>query len=186
MNIQEEAVARALETYDHILWQSIINICGIALSRSFHQEENKVRVVYTTYNPDPEIQTKPLTDPQEKFSLIEKEVQRYISLSLPIRKIKFSESDAENDNDLCSNYSYLFFMQDKIMGDIGLLLGLPNRPDLEFVEIGKKGQDFYIHCPCVGQHLENTRDLTAFEIKLQEPKRVGKNTYEFRFSITEK
>jgi len=163
-------ISKAVETYDHLLWQAIINVCGIGLSRSFHQEGNNVRVVYTTYYPDPEIQTKPFTDPQEKFSLIEKEVQRYISLSLPIRKIKLEQCRGMEEEDLCSSFSYRDFLLSKTMGDINLLIGLPGSK-LEFVEMGSRGENDYICCPCVGQHLENTRDLALFEIKLQEPEK---------------
>jgi len=187
---KEERIRKAVETCDHILWQAVINVCGIGLSRSFHQEGNNVRVVYTTYCPDPEIQTKPLTDPLEQFSLIKKEVKRYISLSLPVRKLKLKPCRGMEADGFCSSFSYRDFLLTKTMGDIGLLLGLPGSK-LEFVEIGNRvkdgrDQDGYICCPCVGEHLENTRDLTAFKVDLREPKKVGRNTYEFQFSVTEK
>jgi len=185
----EEKIRRGLETCDHIVWQAAINVCGMAVSKSFEQRENLVRVVYQTYDPEyPNI--KDLVDPRKAFSRIEAEFTRLISLSLGIRKRGYESRGFNVAKSLCSHTCYIEFLifgsntmseSDKI--DLFCLGGIDIPVLCDFVEFGRKGEDGYICCPCIGKHLGNTKELSDFKIDLQKPKKVGKDTYEFRFSV---
>lgn len=190
-------INRAVETYDHLLWEAIIRVCGIALSRSFHQYGNEVRVVYGVCPLDPTSQGSASVDPRREFLQIETEVVRMISLSLPIRKLGLEFREVVAANNLCSSPSYRKFFNDKIVyykPGIGEGYSLIKGSDgflvpcfkCDFVEIGAQDQDGHICCPCVGKHLENTRDLSGFKVSLDKPERVGKDVYEFRFEISER
>ncbi len=213
-SIQEEVVERAVETYDHLLWQSIINICGVALSKAFERKENSVRVVYEIRDMGLNFwREKPFyLDPRGRLDLIKKEVEHFISSALPIQKEMSSWRFSREANAMCSNWCYNHFLFDvaseelaslskckpevtensedtDIMWELFMQNDMPaiERRELilcSFVRIGWPSLPGCICCPCVGQHLENTRDLAAFKIKLQEPKKIGKDTYEFRFEVS--
>ena len=172
-----EAVSRAIETYDHLLWEAVIKVCGTALSRSFKQEGNRVRVVYQTFEFEPgaEWSEDCPVDPRQTINKIRDEVDRLISLALPIRKLGRTECDEHGAFLKCSNNSYFSFFTHTVM--------YRGEKSCDFVKIGHGGQDGYICCPCVGEHLGNTKDLLGFNVNLQPPKRVGRDTYEFRFEV---
>lgn len=185
-----EPVLCAIETYDHLLWQAVIKVCRIALSRSFRRDGNQVRVVYTTFDRvDGVIDLDNPVDPRNQFSEIKAMVEELIDWHLSIKKLGQVQRSISEARKLCSHYSYEKFLIDKVVD--------PNttQTDLDFVRIGSFVElpahidalrwSAYICCPCVGRHLENTRQLWDFVINLQPPKRVGKNTHEFRFEVSD-
>lgn len=185
-------IDRAVETYDHLLWDSLIRICGLAFSKSFARKENSVRVVYQTHDPEFPGVVSPV-DPREAFQQIKTETNRLIALALPIRKLGIENRRFNVARSLCSHHCYLDFL----LFGCGILteadrlsilfMGNTQIPVFcDFVEIGDKGSNGYICCPCVGEHLDLTSDLLRFEINLKKPKRGGKDTYEFRFEISAK
>lgn len=186
-----EAVMRAVETYDHLLWEAIIRVCGMAFSQAFEQMESRVRVVYKTYDPKfPPLQSKDPVDPRGAFWRIEAEAKRLISLPLPIRMLGEECRDYDVAGGLCSHPSYHHFLLfgSKILTEEDRIniLGLGSRQHpvfCNFVEFGQKGEQEHICCPCTGQHLENSQDLLDFKVDLQKPTRKGKDTYEFRFEV---
>lgn len=181
----KERVRKAVETYDHLLWEAIIEVCGVALSKSFERMGNQVRVVYQTCANEPYVSFEKThyleRDPRRQLRLIEIEVEKLVSLSLPIQKLgKKSYETLSVAKHLCSRYSYQDFLQN--------ILREKTEYECDFVEFGRKGfggmgEKGYICCPCIGEHLENTRDLATFKVDLQKPEKVGKDTYEFRFTI---
>ncbi len=170
-----ERISKAVETYDHIFWESIIQVCNGAISKTFSQTGNSVRVVYEVCK----------NDPRKVFPEIKARAEYYISRSMEIRKIGKEYRDSYVANNLCSNGHYQLFLRDMFFREQGVDFdSLGNFSMLcDFVELKDRYSNAYICCPCTGEHLENTRDLAEFEIKLHEPKKVGRNTYEFRFEI---
>lgn len=176
-NTKAEEVERAISTYDHLLWEAIARVCQQAFSQAFQQQGRAVRVVYKT-----------TLDPREYFEKIKKEIGVLISKELPVFKLGRRNYFLEEINHLCSRLEFsdhirqlptwkIFFKQSSEDFHV-------NYMDCDFVEIGIKDQtDDYICCPCLGQHLAFTGQLQRFEIKLQEPRKVGKNNFEFRFEI---
>ena len=182
MEAKAEKINKAVETFDHLLWEAIIRVCGVALSKSFEQRENQIKVVYQTCANEPyvsfERNHESERDPRRQFQLIITEIRKLIFLSLPVKKLE--KKSYEEANHLCSRYSYRDFLQS--------ISREKKVSEYDFVEVGRRGfggmgEKGYICCPCVGQHLENTRDLAVFEKNLHEPKKVGKDTYEFRFEV---
>jgi len=175
-NAKKEEVERAIETYDHLLWEAVARICKQAFSQAFQKQGHAVRVVYKT-----------TIDPRECFEKIKEEVGYLISKELLVRKLGNKIHSLREVEKLCSRVEYLDFF---------FSLKRPPRPweiyfkqfdedfpaDCDFVIIGTKQSD-HLCCPCQGQHLDNTRQLQQVEIKLQRPSKVGKNNFEFRFEI---
>lgn len=182
----DKLVQCAIETYDHLLWEAVIKVCGRAFSQSFSCKENRVRVVYRTVPPD--CLAGDEADPRIQFQKIREVIDKLISLSLPIRKLGKNSRGTCKARKMCSQGSYMIFLENtiplsKVSFSDYLIRGEYEAYDCDFVEVGTWGEKDYICCPCVGQHLENTRGLSNFKIDLQEPKRVGKGTYEFRFKV---
>jgi len=157
MKKNQEAIDRAIETFDHVLWGCIAKACAYAYSKAFEKKINEVRVVYQTSS-----------DPREpkRFKQIKSYIEKYVKWALPIIK----EMRPIERAGLMK-----FYLDYAIQQNL--------KSSIEVVVIGP--DHFYqIVCPCNGQHLENTGDLKKFNVVLQKPKKVGKNIYEFRFSIT--
>ncbi len=186
---ESEAVQRAIETYDHLLWEAIILVCGDALSKSFQRQGNRVRVVYQTAGPDCLSWSGGYPDPRGHLPQIKEEIARLINLSLPIKKIGKKPRLMNEAKQLCSRLSYQDFLRNVApLSKEGYINSWSQYRegwmyDCDFVEIGNRGKKGYICCPCVGQHLSNTKDLAGCGVNLQEPKRVGNGTYEFRFEV---
>jgi len=174
-NAKTEEVERAIETYDHLLWESVARICEQAFSQAFQKQGHAVRVVYKT-----------TIDPRECFEKIKEEVGFLISKELPVRKLGRRMYWLREIEGLCSRIEYFNLRQlstreifsKQVSDDFHV-----DQIDCDFVMIGIKDKADYICCPCLGQHLDNTRQLQQVEIKLQRPSKVGKNNFEFRFEI---
>jgi len=185
----EKSVSEAIETYDHLLWEAVIRVCGRAFSKSFICKENLVRVVHQTVPPN--YLSRKHNDPRWQLPKIEEVIEKFISQSLPIRKLGKSSRGTVESERMCSQRSYQVFLKNTISPsreyfEVYLLTGWREVYECDFVEIGNRGEESYICCPCVGEHLTNTQDLQGFEVNLQQPKRVGRDTYEFRFEVSQK
>ena len=177
METAEARVKKALETYDHLLWEAIIRVCGGAESKTFSHTANSVRVVYRICK----------IDPRDVFLEIIAKIEYFISRSIEIRKLGKEYRDSYAANNLCSRGHYQLFLRDVVLKEQGVDLDSDKIPVLcDFVEFNDRYSNAYICCPCIGKHLENTRDLSSFKVDLREPKRVGNNVYEFRFQISVK
>lgn len=188
--MNSEGLLRAVETYDHLLWEAVARVCGVALSQAFAQDGGKVRVVYKTCHNDPHFWPHGgCPDPRGHLRQIEGEVAKLASLCLPIQKLGKKLREAYEAEQLCSRIGYKCFLQNTVPFSQEYLvthasqLRLEKSYDCDFVEFGFRGEEGHICCPCIGEHLTNTKDLRAFKIDLQEPRRVGKDAYEFRFEI---
>jgi len=182
-----EEVSRALETYDHLLWEAIIRVCGLAFSKAFGREGNQVRVVYQTHDPDfPGIGQS--VDPCAEFSRIKSFVDELASSALPVIKLGRASRPFHVAAGLCTHASYQHFLLFGILSEIDRIeilgRGSAGYPvSCDFVEIGRRDGKEHICCPCVGDHLASTRDFQGFVVNLSVPKRVGRDTYEFRFAV---
>jgi hypothetical protein len=212
MNI-ENRIPKAIETFDHLLWEAIIRVCGIALSKAFKREGNSVRVVYEIRDPGLNFwREKPFyLDPRGHLDLIKKEIDYFISSTLPIKKEMSVWRFSREANAMCSNWCYNHFLFTIASETIARLSGIKENPTSENIGDRQMWEDFLqnqmpmvekkelvncafviigwstlpgcICCPCVGEHLNNTSELKDFRIELSEPKKVGNDAYEFRFSI---
>ena len=185
----EREISQALETYDHLLWEAIIRVGGVAFSKSFERRGNLIRVVYATYNEDSP--SKAPFDPRPVFSQIEDGVFSFTTSSLPVIKLGYKSRGFTVASNLCSHPCYKDFLFNAVLTErkrIDLVcfgsMTLPIACD--FVEIGNRSEKDYICCPCVGEHLSYTSDLLSFKVVLQKPKKVGKHNFEFRFEIISK
>ncbi len=186
----KERISKAVETLDHLLWEAIIRVCGMALSKTFELTENSVRVVYQTWNSKLRWCIKEPIDPRDVFLKVTAKVEYFISLHMRVRKLGKEYRNYNVANGLCSNPWYQLFLidilakQDRI--DLNCLGNCQQLVLCDFVEFRHdySGQSFC--CPCVGEHLSNTSELYNYNHEIHEPKKVGKNSYEFRFTVTAK
>ncbi len=159
MEKTQEMINRAIETYDHVLWECIAKACGFAYSQAFAKKGSRVRVVY---------RLSPGIDPRQPdtFQLIQDLIQEYIDWGLSIIKTKMPDTTAG------STEYYLEYGKQ-----------IATRALVEVVIIGYPTHSSQIICPCQGWHLKNTKELKHFRVELKKPKKIGKDTYEFRFKI---
>ncbi len=201
----EQEVSRALETYDHLLWEVVIRNYDFAISKAFRRKGNQVSVVYKIRNDrdshfignvyrDRSCSMDPRDYGSENIGA---EIRRWASLSLPIKKFGVKTYGADEAKFLCSHVSYWWFLEDMVKpssrachvlvgsrpGERFLRQGEELAYTCDFVEIGKWGNEVHVRCPCVGEHLANTNELQGFQVNLSEPERVGEDTYEFKFEI---
>ena len=157
-----EMVERAVETYDHLLWEAIIRVCGGAISKGFRQQRGSASVTYEVP-----------ADPRLHLQEIEQEIFSFIISGLSIAKT--SCGSLEELKEICSRDEYRKFVE-----DAGRLWESPFR----VVQIGKRRSEKWVSCPCDGEHLNCTGELNMFKIELKGPRNVGKDTYKFHFVIS--
>lgn len=149
---RNKAMQKAIETFDHLLWEMIARQCWGAISKTFQQQGTSVRVVYKTGS-----------DPREKIREIIERIVYYVTKEpLDIRE-GFVPWTELND---CYQ---VFVLTEDFADQEGMV---------KVVRFG----DLFV-APCNNDHLASTADLTGCKISMQQPKRVGKEVYEFRFSI---
>lgn len=168
----ESRVDRAIETYDHLLWEAVARVCGRAFSKAFNKVGQSVRVVYETD-----------IDPRQCFGRIKEEIESLILKGLPIEKEQPGDGWMRELEEACSRKEYWQYFTSSQHWEYPWEVVKIGFPRSEAWKIFPKLQD-WICCPCKGQHLQNTSELKNFNIELKEPKRVGQDRYEFRFSLT--
>ena len=177
--MEKKDVVAAISTYDHLLWQAIINLGEKALSAHFSQKDNSVRVVYDTGD----------FDPVQNFRKIEEEISRLILANLEVKKTANSWFRVQDILDVCTNRNYETYLFNTLKIEIAefreadeTVFALGAYSGLLIVGEGTANN---FCCPCINVHLKNTGELRQFKIKLFPPERVGENKYEFRFSVSE-
>lgn len=158
---ENDGVNRAIETFDHLLWEAITRASQVPISQFFEQSDDSARVVYKVDS---------LYIDCER---IEEELEKMIEASLPIIKIKKKRNSYHELRQMCTHVSYQFFLDQIFDND-------RRKTDIEFVKIGDA-----ICAPCCGKHLNNTNELNNFIIKW-ESKKVSSGVYKFSFKITAK
>jgi Ser-tRNA(Ala) deacylase AlaX len=173
-----QMIEAAVETCDHLLWESISRVYGLAFSKAFNAKAGKVRVTYETR-----------LDPRDNLGKIKEELNSLIAKKLPVVTLGFARLTMRQIEKFCSRIEYLdlFCTANRITSPQEIIFRELDFDNdyyylCNFVIIGKNPPD-YISCPCNGPHLSNTVRLNEFKIEILTPERVGKDKYEFRFEI---
>jgi hypothetical protein len=189
----------AIETLDHLLWEALLQDIlkerpnELALSQAYSCKDNAVRVVYkiclaTTTG----IASSLYYDPILRFKNIKSLVGDMIDDGLLIKKVRPHNISYGEAKAICSHLSYRKFLFDTRTREEQLAILFYDNPDdldlyeVAFVVIGHGVLSHQIVCPCSGEHLQNTVELIPFNFTLCEPKKIGIDTYEFRFELSDK
>ena len=119
-----------MHSAEHLLNQTMVQMFGCDRCFSAHIEKKKSKCDYYFSRSLSEIEIK----------LIEKQVNRIISLNLPISEKLIPIQDARNR-----------FNLDRLPADAG--------DTIRIVSIGE-----YDHCPCIGPHVNSTEAIGSFRI----------------------
>lgn len=182
----KDFVREAVETTDHILWESIIRVYDNARSVAFQQEENEVRVVYEVKINNSLDITDSVLPPAEYFPFIKKIFTQLSMNWVTINKMPVTSFSIMKKT--CSHPNYFEFFLDILDRKI-ISLGPEKLDHLKFfkwevVEI-YLSDGTCLCCPCSGTHLENLGSLhNWFNVNFARPRRVGENKYEFKFNVT--
>ncbi|MDD5721389.1 MAG: hypothetical protein PHT16_03005 [Candidatus Pacebacteria bacterium] len=123
----DERISKAVSTFDHILWESILRACGMATSKAFQQTGRSARVVYSI----------PDLDPNSAIYSegIAQEVKSFLMYNRRVKKIGKRLYKLDEALKLCTHESYRIFLK-RIFGE-------QQEKELDFVQ--KRIYEFRFH-----------------------------------------
>jgi len=124
------------------------------------------------------------TDPRQDEEKINYEFGGVALKELNINKLGKKKRSLVDIAILCSHSDYFHFFLGIIKSRYPDMESLDcnKKYECDFVEIGDPSSEYYICCPCIGEHLEEVRVLGIFDRKITI-KKVGPDQYSFKLNL---